>query len=252
MSQLDTENKAGFFRKYLIILKVLRAIINASIASLWYTYFVKEKRKRADQKLDWMSKKLLQAVDLKFEVFNESGFTFKDDVPYVLMSNHLSHYDIPLLMQAFTHQSVRMLTKKELFKVPLWGKGMKNAEFISIDRKNQKQALRDIETAKKAMQSGIRLWVAPEGTRSREGHLLPFKRGGFKIAIDLNATILPIGIIGSNKALPPDKFNFYLHQNAEVHIGKPVDCSSYDMKNVKELMAEVETQIRELGKYGPS
>jgi 1-acyl-sn-glycerol-3-phosphate acyltransferase len=165
--------------------------------------------------------------------------------PHIIMANHRSYYDIPLSFISLPG-SIRMLTKKELFKVPIWGKGMKAAEFISIDRNDLDQALKDLEEARKIMQSGIVLWVAPEGTRSRTGKLGDFKKGGFMLALQTGAIIIPVGIKGSETILPPDTFDFVLGCKIEVNIGEPIDTSLYNIEQKDVLMQNVRNAIEGL------
>jgi 1-acyl-sn-glycerol-3-phosphate acyltransferase len=139
-----------------------------------------------------------------------------------------------------------MLTKKELFRVPIWGKGMQAAEFISIDRHNLEQALKDLDEARKIMQSGIVLWLAPEGTRSRTGRLQDFKKGGFMLALQTGAVIIPVGIKGSETILPPDTFGFVLGRKIEVNIGEPIDSSLYTLEQRDALMQNVRQAIEGL------
>ncbi len=161
------------------------------------------------------------------------------------MSNHSSLYDIPLTLLAFAG-SIRMLTKKELFRVPIWGRGLRAGEFISIDRHDREQALRDLDAARDKMSDGITLWVAPEGTRSRHGELGPFKKGGFMLALQTGATIIPLGIRGARDVLPAKSLTFCLDREAEIHVGRPIDARRSTIETGDALMAEVERQIREL------
>jgi 1-acyl-sn-glycerol-3-phosphate acyltransferase len=161
------------------------------------------------------------------------------------MTNHRSYYDIPLSFVSLPG-SIRMLTKKELFKIPIWGKGMKAAEFISIDRHDLAQALKDLDEARKIMQSGIVLWLAPEGTRSRTGRLQDFKKGGFMLALQTGAVIIPVGIKGSETILPPDTFDFVLGRKIEVNIGEPIDASLYNIEQRDALMENVRHAIEGL------
>jgi len=151
------------------------------------------------------------------------------------MVNHRSHYDIPLSFVSLPG-SIRMLTKNELFKIPIWGKGMKAAEFISIDRKNLEQALKDLDEARRLMLSGIVLWVAPEGSRSRTGKLGEFKKGGFMLALQTGAIIIPVGIKGSETILPPDSLDFYLNRKVDITIGEPLDAALYNVDQRDALM----------------
>jgi 1-acyl-sn-glycerol-3-phosphate acyltransferase len=161
------------------------------------------------------------------------------------MVNHRSHYDIPLSFVSLPG-SIRMLTKKELFTIPIWGKGMKAAEFISIDRKNLEQALKDLDEARKLMQSGIVLWVAPEGSRSRTGKLGEFKKGGFMLALQTGAIIIPVGINGSETILPPESLDFFLNRKVEITIGEPIDAALYNVEQRDTLMQDVHRSIEGL------
>jgi 1-acyl-sn-glycerol-3-phosphate acyltransferase len=139
-----------------------------------------------------------------------------------------------------------MLTKKELFKIPLWGSGMKAAEFISIDRHDHEQALKDLDEARKMMETGIVLWVAPEGTRSRTGKLGEFKKGGIMLALQMGAVIIPVGIQGSEKILKPDSFEFNLNQKVLVNIGETIDASNYSMDERDRLMNDIRRAMLDL------
>src|SRR4029079_5554001 len=92
----------------------------------------------------------------------------------------------PLIFAALPG-SIRMLTKKELFRVPIWGRGLAAGEFVSLDRSQRQQAIRDLGAARDKMADGVILWVAPEGTRSKDGRLGSFKKGGFLLALENGA-----------------------------------------------------------------
>jgi 1-acyl-sn-glycerol-3-phosphate acyltransferase len=189
---------------------------------------------------------LLKRVQVKYKVINPYHVEPQPGKATIIMCNHSSAYDIPLSFKAFPKHSMRMLSKKELAKIPLLGKGMAAAEFPFIDRKNRYQALKDLEYAKKLMEGGVLLWVAPEGTRSKDGTLGQFKKGSFLTAINSKATIIPIGIRGANNILPARTFNIHLNQEAEIHIGKPIDASQFTTENKKELIEQVRHSIAEL------
>jgi 1-acyl-sn-glycerol-3-phosphate acyltransferase len=139
-----------------------------------------------------------------------------------------------------------MLAKKEISKVPFMGKGMVAAEFPFIDRKNRSQAIQDLTKVKELLQSGIIMWIAPEGTRSHDGKLAPFKKGAFITAIEANATIIPIGIRGAFDILPARSFRYTTHQKAEIHIGEPIDASLYTIDNKDELIKKTHQIMKEL------
>jgi len=118
---------------------------------------------------------------------------------FILMSNHKSLYDVPLLIESFP-RTLRMVTKSELFRVPIWGPAMREAGFIEIDRKNSSRARVALEVAKSRLASGINVWIAPEGTRSRSGELGAFKTGGFRLAQASGVRILPVAIRGTERS----------------------------------------------------
>jgi 1-acyl-sn-glycerol-3-phosphate acyltransferase len=118
----------------------------------------------------------------------------------VVMSNHQSHYDVPVLFTVLG-ANIRMVAKKELFGLPVFGQAMRSAGFIEIDRENRAAAIASLAEAKRHLAEGTHIWIAPEGTRSVTGELLPFKKGGFVLAIDTGAPILPITIRGTRDVL---------------------------------------------------
>jgi len=205
-------------------------------------------RKRVNGILDRWSASLLKIVKLKYEVYGKIPAQ-EPGRRYILMSNHASHYDIPITLQAFSNYCIRMIAKKELFQVPVWGKAMRQSEFMSIDRENRKQALLDLEFAKDKLSSGITTWAAPEGTRTRTGELGPLKKGPVVLAIQTEAIIIPFIIKGSRKVLPADTWKFSTGEKVDVVIGEPIDAKTYRLKQRKELLETVEQQFKELLNY---
>ena len=238
--------KAGKLLTLWIIVKSFYVTLHISVLAIYYSYRSLDSRAACDRLLHWWSTRLLKFVKITHETIYSQHVEFKPNCRYIIMSNHSSLYDIPIVYMALPPVSIRMLTKKELFKFPIWGRGMKTAEFISIDRTNRRQAFRDLQEARMKMESGIVLWVAPEGTRSRTGELLPFKKGAFMLALQTGATIIPVGIRGAYDVLPAKTSHFHLGRHVEVHIGRPIDASRFKKQDRDLLMQEVESQIREL------
>lgn len=238
--------KANKLQTGWILLKSIGITAWASCDTLVKCWFSSPDTIRA--KIDRLSRlwssKLLGYVKLRYEVHNPYHVKLEPHKRYILMSNHTSLYDIPLLYMALPG-SIRMLAKKELFRIPIWGHAMRAAEYISIDRNNKVRAIQGLKYAQEKMESGIILWIAPEGTRSRDGKLGPFKKGGFVLALKTNAIIIPIGIRGAAKVMPPKTFDICLNQRAQVHIGQPIDTTQYSQENTEELMKAVEKSIRE-------
>ena len=127
--------------------------------------------------------------------------------------------------------------------MPIWGRAMKRSEYIPIDRKHGRQALKDLKYAKVKMEDGIVIWIAPEGTRSKTGKLNAFKKGGFLLARQAKAIIVPVGIRGANKILPPKTTDINIGEYVEVHIGKPIDSAEYKAADRDALINDVRNSI---------
>lgn len=145
---------------------------------------------------------------------------------YVVMSNHQSHYDVPVLYYVLGGR-MRMVAKKELFALPLFGRAMRDAGMIEVDRGNRQRALASLAAAKAQLAAGTHIFIAPEGTRSESGELLPFKKGGFVLALDMEAPILPITIKGTRDVLP--SHGMFSRKGVEVHvtIHAPIETSPF-------------------------
>ncbi len=119
---------------------------------------------------------------------------------YLVMSNHQSLYDIPVLFHVIG-PNVRMITKKELFRVPIFGGALAAAGFIAIDRSDRQRAIESLDRARELLASGTHVWISPEGTRSQSGELLPFKKGAFYLALEALLPILPVSLRGTRDVL---------------------------------------------------
>ncbi len=120
---------------------------------------------------------------------------------YVMLSNHQGAYDI-LALYGFLGREFRWVMKEELRKVPFLGWGCAAIGHIFVDRGNSARAIASLDAAKSHLTGGVSVLLFPEGTRSDDGRLLPFKKGGFAIARQLDLPILPVSITGSNRILP--------------------------------------------------
>jgi 1-acyl-sn-glycerol-3-phosphate acyltransferase len=203
-------------------------------------------RQWCSEELQRWAQRMLQLLQITCTVVNPHHVKPHKGKATIIMCNHTSLFDIPLSLQAFPQCPVRMLAKKELSRIPIMGGGMVAAEFPFIDRKNRKQAISDLALVKTLLESGIVMWIAPEGTRSATGALQPFKQGGFITAIKTGATIIPIGIRGANHILPARSHQFHLGQHAELHIGKPIDAAEYDLEHKALLVERVHQAMQHL------
>jgi 1-acyl-sn-glycerol-3-phosphate acyltransferase len=132
-----------------------------------------------------------------------------------------------------------MVGKKELFRIPFFGPAMRRHEFVCIDRSNREQAVKDLAKASDLMKSGIVIWIAAEGTRSRTGKLQAFKKGVFMLAINTQAIIVPMMIEGTRRILPADSLTFSYGEHVTVHVGPCIDTAGMTEQNRDALMAQV-------------
>jgi 1-acyl-sn-glycerol-3-phosphate acyltransferase len=193
-----------------------------------------------DQRLDWWARKLLETAEVNLEV--RGAEHVPDGEPFVIMSNHRSYYDIPTVFCSVPGR-IRMVAKKELFRVPIFGGAMMAAGFVKIDREKRHKAIESLKESKRLLSSGTRVWIAPEGTRSKDGKLGPFKSGGFHLALDAGVRILPIALVGTEKIMPHDSISVHRGAHVTATILPPIETSSYGPKERKRLMEDVRRTI---------
>jgi 1-acyl-sn-glycerol-3-phosphate acyltransferase len=163
---------------------------------------------------------------------------------YVFLSNHQGWFDIFTLLGKLRVQ-FRWLAKEELFKVFVLGRAMRAAGYISIDRSNRKKAMESLSLAAERVQNGTSIVIFPEGTRSPDGVLQEFKKGGFLLAIKSQQFIAPIAISGSYRVLPK-RGNWMIQPGViDVTIGKPISTVGLALKDNETLMQTVREAIRQ-------
>ena len=159
------------------------------------------------------------------------------NAPCILMPIHQSNFDIPVLLGRLPIQ-FRWLAKAELFKIPIFGRGMRGCGYISIDRSNRKSAFQSLADAAQRIRDGASVLIFPEGTRSRDGEIGPFKKGGFVLTVDAGVPIVPIIIYGT-RAIMPKGSPLLKPGSAYMEILPPVLSSNYTRKTKDLLMEEV-------------
>ncbi len=186
------------------------------------------------------SKRVLWISGVKVQV--SGGESLDLNQSYIYISNHSSLYDIPIIFSALD-DDVRIMYKKELEKVPVFGYGLKLSPFISVIRTEPREAMKSIEHALEAIKENVSVIIFPEGTRSKDGKLAKFKRGAFLLASRSGKRIVPVAIIGSNKIKETSKWRFG-NRNVKVVILEPVEAlSEHDKMAEERQMAEVWDKI---------
>ncbi len=160
---------------------------------------------------------------------------------YVYMSNHQSNFDIPVLLAHLPVQ-FRWLAKAELFKIPLFGRAMRGAGYVEIDRFNQESAFRSIAEAAGKIKNGVSVMIFPEGTRSRDGRIRPFKKGGFILAVDAGVPIVPIILQGTWDIMEKSSLRIKTGE-VVLNIEKPIATIRYSRENKNDLIETVRQAI---------
>ena len=176
----------------------------------------------------------------------EGGEKIGPPGPFLFLSNHQSQFDILAVVLAIPLQ-FRILAKQELFYIPVFGWVLKLSGFVGIDRGNREKAIRSLDRAAERLRGGTSLLIYAEGTRSPDGSLLPFKKGGFVLAIQAGVPVVPIAIRGSRQVLP--KGSLRIRSGTIIlSVGDPIDPGRYTAETKGELMEKVRTAMeRQLG-----
>jgi len=158
--------------------------------------------------------------------------------PYIFMSNHLSFLDGPLLFWLIP-QAIRVILKKEVFRIPVLGQGMRFVGFVPVDRRGVRGGKKSIDRAAHLMRErGYSYLIFPEGTRTRDGRTQAFKRGGFFLALESGAAIVPITIGGTYELMPRGTI-FPRRGKVDVLFHPPVPVMGYGQQNMQRLIDKV-------------
>lgn len=169
--------------------------------------------------------------------------------PYVFMANHLSTVDIWALFVALP-MKIRFIAKKQLGRIPIFGWAMAVGRFIFIDRQNPLAARRSIDQAAERIRTGSSVAIFPEGTRSRDGLLGPFKKGGFHLAMQAGVPIVPVGIRGAREVMP--RGSLILRRGpVDLEVGAPISTKDVPVAQRDALVERVRNEVARLSRQAP-
>lgn len=162
----------------------------------------------------------------------------------VFCSNHQSNIDPPLLFKAL-HPRTHILYKHEIDQIPVLARAFRMGGFIPIDRRNKESSMRSIEAGAASIRAGNSFLIFPEGTRSKTDDLLPFKKGGFIMAVKAGAPIVPVAIRGGKEAM---KKGSPIVRPVTIHInvGTPIETAHVKLDERNALIEQVRTEIERL------
>ncbi|VAW39348.1 Acyl-CoA:1-acyl-sn-glycerol-3-phosphate acyltransferase [hydrothermal vent metagenome] len=166
------------------------------------------------------------------------------DQTYIFAANHASQFDIFTLQGYFPHD-FRWIAKKELFRIPIFGTAMQRTGFIAMDRTHGRAALKSLNKAAEQIAGGTSVIIFPEGTRSRDGRLHPFKAGAIMLAIKAGVPVVPIGINGTYEILPKGRL---LADSGEVviRVGTPIPTADFTAHDKQELARQLHDRVEKL------
>jgi 1-acyl-sn-glycerol-3-phosphate acyltransferase len=176
----------------------------------------------------------------------------RDRVPAraaVYCANHQSNVDPPVLFDA-VHPQMHILYKAEIDAIPVLARAFRYGGFIPVDRRNKEAAMRSIEAGAESIRSGNSFLIFPEGTRSRTNELLPFKKGGFLMAMKAGAPIVPVAIQGGRDAMRRGS-KIIRPVTVSIRIGNPIETAGLAATDRDALIARTREQIVALLAEGP-
>jgi 1-acyl-sn-glycerol-3-phosphate acyltransferase len=168
---------------------------------------------------------------------------FRDNTPCVFFANHQSHVDIPVVLAALP-VPFRFAAKKELFRIPFLGWHLRRSGHIAVDRQNPHAAVKSFRGASRKLRAGTSLVFFPEGATSLDGRVKSFKSGGFVLALQSQADVVPLTIRGSRAVLKPRTYHVK-GGPVEVTFGRPVSSSGYPVRELVTLIREEITAVFE-------
>lgn len=213
-----------------------------SVNTLLFSYITSEENTIHRVARIW-AKYLLILTNVRVQVIGIDNV--QKDSPQVFMVNHHSVFDIFVLLAQIPSQ-FRWVIKRELFKVPVFGKALRVAGYIEVDRQHHEKALKSLDVAASKIRDGKSVMTFPEGTRSAEGAIRPFKQGIFYLAMQSGVPIVPISIIGSGDIMPKNSLQI-IPKDIIMIIDRPVDVSGYNVETRHELITKVRDII--IGNY---
>lgn len=191
-------------------------------------------REDVDEKARWFGRRVVEL--LQIDLHATGAERVAPGRAYVYVSNHQSHMDVPVMYATLPSPTIRMLAKKELFQIPLWGRGLRAAEFVEVDRANHVRAIQSIDRAKELIRDGVSVWLAAEGTRSLDGRIGPLKKGGFHLATETETPLVPVAVRGTIDILKRGTRSMHKGKRVDVTIGAPI---SVEGRTIDSLMDEV-------------
>lgn len=195
--------------------------------------------------LKGLSDKVIKVAGIEIEVIYENiesikNINYKEGV--VLVSNHQSNFDIPVLVSGLDIP-IGFVAKKEMEKWPLYSSWMKESKCIFLDRSNIREGIKGIQRAVDIVKQGYPTVIFPEGERSTDGKIKKFKKGSFKLATETKGYLIPITIDGTFSIQSKGSIKIQKNKKVKIYVDKPINIKEYSSKNEIELNDYVQNLI---------
>ena len=215
---------------------VVFTIVTFSLCFLSVIFQLFGGRKGASKIMSFWGHFILKTGGIQMEI--EGLENLDPDEPAIVMSNHASMIDIPVLFAALPLH-LRFIYKHSLAYIPIFGQVLPILGHISINRGNRTKSFQSLRRAGESIRSGIHVLIFPEGTRSQDAELLNFKKGGFVLALQEKLSIVPISLSHTRTVCPRSSI-LTCSGKVKVHIHPSISAADYTIEQRGELMARVQ------------
>lgn len=231
-----------YIRALLTLILALPYTFCISILTLTDIFLVRRSEEKVQIFPRTWGKTICQMAGVRVKI--EGSKNLSPGETYIFVGNHVSQFDIFSFQGYFPHD-FRWIAKKELFRIPFFGPAMLRSGIVPIDRSHGREALKSLNKAAEQISKGTSVLIFPEGTRSADGDLKPFKTGAVMLAIKAGVPVVPIGFIGTYSILPKGKF---LADSGEIviRIGAPINTSGYKPGDKQKLAIHLHDKVAEL------
>ena len=195
---------------------------------------------------NWWGPKMLGIAQAELTVHGLDRVDF--DKPHIFVMNHQSLLDIPAVFNALP-VNLCFVSKKELKRIPLFGRTMSSVGMIFVDRSRPEAAIQSLKDGGALIRSGINVVAFPEGTRSKDGMIAPFKRGIFLLALEAGVPIVTLAIIGADRVMPPSSFD-PVSGKVHIEIGDPITVENVTEEDINSLRAHTRDAVISLSIQG--
>jgi len=227
---------------------LVMALATIPLATLVLVLAALGRRRAAYRPIHAWCRLLLACTGVRYRV--EGLERLPEDGRYLIISNHSSHLDGPTLIVAL-RDPIYFVIKRELARIPLWGQTIVRAGFIPVDRSDSDRARRQMAAAAVTVREGRVVLVFPEGTRCPDDGMLPFKKGGFHLAVDAGVPVVPVTVNGSRTLLPKGAL-IPRPGEIEIVVGEPIPTEGLSKERLSELIRQTRAAIARERRRDPS